>query len=180
MSSGSARIDAHKSPQASCRPRCCPTRSNKIGVGLGGSPTQNDTTSLTARSPRQIATSPRAKLPQENATRTETATLAQGVQQSLTKPHNFSVRFATHLPQRSAPSLAHFRSRLHIAARWRPSEPYCCKKVQQLATTPRRHSLTIPLSLCRIWLASMLTARWRRVDDSSLSVAPLLAGWPVA
>lgn len=31
-----------------CRPRCCTTRYNKIAVGLGGSPTQNDTTSLTA------------------------------------------------------------------------------------------------------------------------------------
>jgi hypothetical protein len=63
------RIDAHKSSQAPCRPRCCPTRSNKIDVGLGGSPTIDDKTSLTAkaRSPRQIATSPRAKLPQIDA-----------------------------------------------------------------------------------------------------------------
>lgn len=50
----------------------------------------------------------------------------------------------------------------------------------QLATTPRRHPLTIPLSKCRVLLASMLLARLRRIDDSSPSVAPRLAGLPVA
>jgi hypothetical protein len=74
----------------------------------------------------------------------------------------------------------HFRTLLHVEVRVRRVSATIGHNCSQLATTPRRHPLTIPLSLCRVWLASMLTARWRRVDDSSLSVAPLLAGWPVA
>ena len=74
----------------------------------------------------------------------------------------------------------HFRTLLRVDVRLRRGSATIGHNCSQLATTPRRHSLTIPLSLCHVWLASMLTARWRQVDDSSPSVAPRLAGWPVA
>ena len=74
----------------------------------------------------------------------------------------------------------HFRTLLRVDVRLRRGSATIGHNCSQLATTPRRHQLTIPLSKCRVSLVLMLTARWRRVDDSSLSVAPLLAGWPVA
>ena len=74
----------------------------------------------------------------------------------------------------------HFRTLLRVEVRVRRVSATIGHNCSQLATTPRRHSLTIPLSKCRVLLASMLTARLQRIDDSSPSVAPRLAGWPVA
>lgn len=104
-------------------PPCCTARSNKIGVGLGGLPTQNDTLS-----PRT------AKLPQENETRTETATLTQGVRQSLTS-HSIA---------------RHFRTLLRVDVHPRRRSAAKCRNWKQPEATLRRHRLTIPLSLCRV------------------------------